>query len=342
MATAPVIKFPETRLEPGIYLRLPEKEYHTDSAVGSSDIRTMRKGAHKYWHHSWMNPKRAPFDEKTTPSKIMGKAIHKELLEGREALAEMFVRRPADPAGASPSDKAAVTKKLNGQLKDHQFLLKADEYDFVLECGDLIKAHPDLGTVLDGGLREVSVIFDYPVEDFIDETTGETDGFTVRCKCRFDLLKPRGIGDLKSIANEMDLLLATACRRAITAYRYPLQAEHYLEGRRRLPELVKAGKIFGFPEKSALSTKQYLEAIADEKRFAFQYIFVPKDGDPDAESWTLSPGNDLLSNEREVIDATLRNYKKFLQTYGTEQRWPLIKSVSELTLSELPNWYGVE
>lgn len=344
MATTSVIKFPDARLEPGIYLNLPEKHYHTDPAVGSTDIRTMRKGLHKYWHRSWMNPKRAPFDDKTTPAHIMGKAIHKKLLEGQQAFAATFVRRAVDAPGASPADKSAVTKAANAKLLDHQYLLKADEYDFVVECGELIQAHPDLGTVLDGGLREVSVIFDYPVEDVMDETTGLVDGYTVRCKARFDLLKPRGIGDLKSIANEQDILLSTACLRDITKYRYPLQAEHYLEARRRLPALVSAGKVFvmGGSKDDTTKAREYLETVAAEKRFAFQYIFIPKDGDPDAESWTLSPGNPLLASEREVIDDTLRNFKARLQTYGTQQSWPLVKKVEELTLDSLPNWYGVE
>ena len=344
MATTSVIKFPETRLEPGIYLGLPEKQYHEDPALGSTDIRTLRKGAWKYWHRSWMNPKRAPFDDKTTPARVMGKAIHKELLEGRQSFEAKFVRRPPDADGATPGEKSAITKACNAKLLDHQFLLKADDYDFVLECGELIQAHPDLGGVLDGGMSEVSVFFDYPVEDIVNDETGELDGFTVRCKARFDLLKPRGIGDIKSIANEQDILLATACRRAITAHRYPLQAEHYLEARRRLPALVKAGKIFSANGSSADQTRnaEFLEAVAAEKRFAFQFIFIPKEGDPDAESWTLSPGNDLLKYERGAIDDALRIYKHFIQTYGTEQRWPLIKKVEELTLDTLPSWYGVE
>lgn len=342
MATTPEIKYPEGRLAPGIYLNLPEKIYHTDPAVGSSDIRTMRKGLHKYWHRSWMNPKREPFDDKMTPSKIMGKAIHKELLEGRKALAEMFVRRAPDAEGASPADKSALTKKYNAQLKDHQFLLKADEFDFVTECGELIKAHPELSTVLDGGLREVSVFWDAQVEIGRDNDD-EPIYYTVRCKARFDLLKPRGIGDIKSIANEYDDVLAKACKRAITNYRYPLQAEHYCEGRRQLPALVKAGKIFeGKGVSGNTAAIEYLKVIAAEPRFAFQIIFIPKEGDPDAESWTLSPGNPLLQHEREVIDAVLRSYAHALQAYGTQERWPLVKKVTELTIDELPNWYGVE
>lgn len=332
------IEWPKNRLAPGVYFGLPEKIYHTDPALGSTDIRVLKRGGHLYWHRSWMNPTREPFDDDLTAARITGKAIHKLLLEGRQAFEASFIRRPNDPPGATSGDKGTLTKAAKKHLLEHQNLLHGDDFDFISSCGDLIEAHPDLGTVLEGGAREVSVVFD-------KEMPGPDDGdpVLVRCKVRFDLLKPRGIGDLKSIANERDLPLKVACRNDIASHRYPLQFEHYLDGRRHLPALVKAGAVHTWPDyqPDPNHTLEFLERVAAEKQFAFQVIFIPKNGDPDACSWTLSPANPILRFERDVIDGVLQQYIQLMETHGTD-RWPLVDRVEELSQDELPQWYGRE
>lgn len=336
------IEYPKNRLEPGIYFGLPEEIYHTDPAIGSTDIRTIRKGPHLYWHRSWLNPNRAPFDSNMTPAKIMGKAIHKDLLEGRQAFGSTYVRRPDDSPGATPAEKGALTKACNAKLRDNQYLLKADDYDFVLGCGELVSNHPELGTVLEGGAREVSIIFDKPLTE-----EGDTNGHavtTVRCKSRIDLLKPRGLGDIKSIANEMDRPLKAAARRDIENYRYPLQGAHYLDSRAYVPQLVKAGKVHVWPgfTPDPNHCVEFMERVAAEREYAFQIIFIPKNGDPDACSWTISPRNPIIEFERRAIDDALWTFAKYLSEYGTNQRWPLVDKVEELTLDELSQWYGRE
>jgi PDDEXK-like domain of unknown function (DUF3799) len=335
-------KFPDSRLAPGIYLGLPEKPYHEDSALGSTDIRTLRKGPHLYWHRSWMNPLREPFDDDITPARIMGKAIHKQLLEGGQAFTSVFIRRPPDDEGATSAEKSALTKEWNKKLRDGQHLLKSGDWDFVMDCGRLIEAHPDLSKVLSGGLREVSVVWDRVVTT--GEDTDDRRPVTARCKARFDLLKPRGIGDLKSIANELDLPLKQACRRAFENHRYGLQAEHYMDGRRQIGALLRAGAVHFMgvvsnDDKDATLT--LLRQCAAEKQFAFQIIFIPKNGDPNCASWTLSPGNPILEYERRCIDDALLTYASHLESYGTD-RWPLEDRVEEMAIEELSSFYGRE
>ncbi len=59
-------------LRAGIYFGLDEVRYHSDPAVGSTDIRRLRRSAPDYWWHSHMNPARPPIDEaifaRNTPS----------------------------------------------------------------------------------------------------------------------------------------------------------------------------------------------------------------------------------------------------------------------------------
>src|ERR1017187_4825962 len=93
---------------------LDEVHYHLDPAVGSTDIRRLRRSAPDYYWHSWMHPSRPPVDEvKPTPARLLGKAMHKLVLEGQAAFDRLYVRRPDDEDGATSADKSAVTKAVN-------------------------------------------------------------------------------------------------------------------------------------------------------------------------------------------------------------------------------------
>ena len=106
-------QFPE--LPDGIYIGLDEDRYHADTALGSSNIRDLLKGSNQFWFKSWMNPLRKP--SKETPSKIMGKATHKLLLEGRKAFDAIYVRGPYDDSfDGSPAEKSALTKAAKAKL----------------------------------------------------------------------------------------------------------------------------------------------------------------------------------------------------------------------------------
>lgn len=315
-------------LPDGIFIGLDEETYHSDSALGSTDIRTVRKGANEYWHRSSMNPKRPPVMAASTPARAVGKALHALLLEGEPKLKKYFVRRPADPAGATPSEKGAITKAANAKLMEGQTLLHGDDWDFITGVKDIIDSDPELKGCLDGGLSEVSVFWT------------RKDG--VRMKVRFDKLKLRGIGDVKTIANERERELGTACRLDIHTYRYDIQAEHYLEGRRQLPALVTAGSVFDGNGEVILPGPhlKFLNDVAKQKDFAFQFVFVPKTGAPDAWSCVLSPGNPILSTARVDIETAVDYYKLALSRFGTKDRWLPMRAVEELAIEELPIGFG--
>ena len=317
-------------LPDGVYLDLPEDQYHADSALGSTDIRTLRKGANLFWWKSDMNPKR-PVQNDDTPGKVVGRALHALLLEGEDKLKKNFVRRPDDPKDATTAEKTAVTKAAKAKLLSHQDLLHAKEWEFITGCKSIIDDDPDLKGCLDNGLSEVSVFWT------------RKDG--VRCKARFDKLKLRGIGDIKSIANERERELGTACRLHIHTYRIDIQAEHYLEARRQLPALIKAKKVSqpnGFAEDNPddIARLEFLDAVVAQKDFAFQLVFLPKQGAPDAWSCVLSPGNPILMTARVDIESAIDFYKLALKTYGTKQRWLPRREVSELAIEEMPAGFG--
>src|ERR1700693_1904245 len=94
-------------LPDGIYINLSNDAYHADSALGSTNERNLLKGANVYWARSPMNKKRKK--EKRTEAKIVGSAIHKLLLEGREAFDAEYVRGPYDgDSDLSSAEKSAL------------------------------------------------------------------------------------------------------------------------------------------------------------------------------------------------------------------------------------------
>ncbi len=323
-------------LSDGIYIGLPADAYHADDALGSSNIRDLLKGGNLYWHKSGLNPKRPK--EKPTPSKILGTATHMLLLEGRKAFDAVYVRGPygEDDDHLSGPEKGQLTKKAKEKLLDGQELLTQADYDFVLGCKDVLDADPELKGCLDNGLSEVSVFWT------------RKDG--VRCKARFDKLKQRGIGDIKTIANERERPLEQACLLDIHTYRYDIPAEHYSEGRRQMRALLTKGSVFvqgddgpsllTAEDKGADEVLSFLARCVAEKTFGFQIVFIPKKGAPDAWSCVLSPGNEILLAARTDIDTAISYYRMAMDKYGRERRWLPEHAVEELTIDKLPYGFG--
>jgi hypothetical protein len=294
----------------GIHFGLDEEQYHRDSALGSSDLRALRRGAKL---------------QIKTKATTVGSAMHTCVLEGRDKFRRLYMRRPDDTPEASSADKSAITRKAN---KDAAALgkiaLHGDEYDLIETCAQVIDDHPDLSGALKGAATEVSVFW-------------ERDG--IRLKCRMDALKPRGIGDLKSIANEYQDRLSIACKWAIKKRRYDIQAEHYMEGRDHVPKLFKAGLAFfhgKFAEDERLRLTKLLEQCSTVKSHAFQFIFVPKDGTPTVWSCILSRQNPMLAMARAHIENALDIFREHCDAYLRNERWAIVEQVGELHSEDMP------
>jgi hypothetical protein len=308
---------------------MPAEEYHSDPSLGSTDLRALMKSPRKYWLRSVRNPARARYEEPDTKQTVMGSAIHTFLLDGETAFYKKYARRPDDQPNATSGQKAATTRSANEAAKAAGVTsLHADDWELIQDIKWLIPSHPDLAHVLVGGEHEVSIFWE-------DERTG------VPLKVRWDILKPGGIGDVKSIANENDLRLEIAAKLAIKRYKYHIQAEHYLEGRRQLQNLFKRGKVWLHESPDLAGAKyDFLEHCADTKKFAFELVFVSKTL-PELWACTLSPGNPILQMARDRIDSALDQYIR-MADQAKEQEWPEVWTLEELDISELPggefNW----
>jgi hypothetical protein len=341
-ATTDVTTTPKGQFYDGIYLGLPSDRYHADEALGSSNIRDLLKGPNLFWHKSRMNPKWSP--DKQTDGKIVGTATHRLLLDGEKFFKAEYVRGPYGPADddLSPGEKSALTKAAKAKLMEGQELLKQEDYDFVVGCKEVLDMDPKLAGCLDNGLSEVSVFWTRP------------DG--VRCKARLDKLKIRGVGDIKTIANERERPLAQACWLDFATYRYDIPAEHYCEGRRQMSALLAAGKVYAGDEPELITdgtpdgvaALEFLKQCVAFKNFGFQLVFIPKKGAPDTFSTTLSQGNPILVGStdplvvgaRADIEDAIDAYKAAMKQFGRNHRWLPGHDVEELDIANLPYNFG--
>jgi hypothetical protein len=336
-----------THIEPGIYFDLPEAIYHGDPAVGSTNVRQLLRSAADFWHHSALNPSRPSVE--SSPAQAYGRAIHCRALEGHEKFLQHYERAP-DPEGLLTTDADlaewlsahGVNKLLRSKSEKivqaigldpkvrilaeferraaeaGRQILKRQDFDRIVQASDLITQNPHLATAFSNGHPEVSVFWD------------RADG--VRCKARFDYLKARGIGDLKSTRNPLGLDFTDNCRRTIANYRYDIQAAHYLEARRHIPQLLD--NVQGDHD------HDWLAQVADTKEFGFVFVFFQADDAPISWACSLSPGNPILEIGRMAIEHAIERYKDFAQRFAPNEPWTLAEPVEELTMDQLPYYYG--
>jgi PDDEXK-like domain of unknown function (DUF3799) len=336
-----------TSIEPGIYFGLDETTYHADKAVGSTDAKRLRRSAADYWHHSALNPSRPSVEP--SPAQAYGRAIHLRVLEGHDKFLARYERAP-DPEGLlvtdadlaewltahgvnklprSKNEKIVQALSIDPNVRilseferraaeAGREILKRPDFDRIIMASDLITQNPHLATAFSNGHPEVSIFWD------------RDDG--VRCKARFDYLKIRGIGDLKSTRNPLGLDFPDACRRAIANYRYDIQAAHYLEARRQIPKLLD--NVQGDHD------DYWLEEVATAEEFGFVFVFFQAEDAPISWACSLSPGNPVLEIGRIAIEHAIQRYKDFSQRFAPDEPWMLAEPVEELTVDQLPGYYG--
>lgn len=244
---------------------MPEEEYHKHAALGSSGVRDLLISPLTFWAKSNMNPDK---EEEETDAKDYGKAYHKLLLEGEDAFNSSYTE-DLDPAdyedclksgeqlrekcvdlGLSKSGTIAeMTKRIHE--KDSSALLwldlitqhQAKHSDKIflsrknmmrLWLGKRSIDASEAAEMLDGGHSEVSIFW-------TDKITG------VKCKARFDKLKPNHINDLKTFSNSKGKILEKSVHDSITNYKYSIQARMYIDGLENVLETIKDERL-GSPD----------------------------------------------------------------------------------------------
>ncbi|GJE01452.1 PD-(D/E)XK nuclease-like domain-containing protein [Methylobacterium isbiliense] len=305
---------PPEPLADGIHFGLDEARYHADLALGSSDLKRLAAEPADYWFASPLNPHRAP--DETTPAQALGKAVHKLVLEGEQAFASSFVRRP--------DDLARLTAKARAELAPNgETVLPGEDFDRVRLAADHVLANPHLIASFVGGAPEVSIVW-----------TDDVDGEPVRRKTRFDYLKPRAVVDLKSVSPTRVASFPETCRRALAQWNYPVQAAAYLQARGQLARFVAEGAVHGDHDPA------WLARVAAAPAYAFVFVFWSTGDAPLTWGTALSPGNDVVTIAEKVVDTALWNYVAARRAHGLDRPWVDHAPLEELDLDDLPRWWG--
>lgn len=294
----------------GVYFDYPEADYHLAPALGSTNHRQLLRSGPDFWWNSWMNAAR-PVEDDDSHAKIVGRAMHACVLDGRATFLDRYA-----PTFAPGNRKDGIEER-KVIAAAGKIALKFDDYQRILAADALIKANQSIAGAFTGGHHEVSVFW----------TT--SDG--VPCKARFDYLKPFAIVDLKSIRNMRETEFVDACRRRIADYRYDIQAAHYMEARAVMPSLP----VFGYAGDAA-----WLERVMTAPEYAFTIIFFQGDDAPISWGCSMSPKNPILEIARRSISAARWRYTQYLEQFGTSNAWVLSEPLAELSLDEMPKWFG--
>lgn len=316
-------EFHVKQFDDGIYFGLDEQAYHADPALGSGNTKQLAYAPCDFWWNSWMNPMRP--HRKETPSTTLGTALHVLTFHGEAEFDRRYMRGAEHDDDMTPAEKSALTKEAKKIAAAKGLIaLPAAGHDRIAIVAAKVLKNPKLAQAFSGGMPEVSLFW----------TKVCKDGRTIRKKGRLDYLKPRGIGDLKSVANQHEMPFPRACMNHIANYSYHVQAKHYMDGRACMPGFVADGRVNGDCDPSLL------KAFAAAQRFGFQWIFWQTERAPITWSRILSPANpmcDLAANTIERADA---NYLSYMERFGAGEMWLEDDEPRELHMEDMPGYFA--
>ena len=338
-------------MKPGIYINLPEDEYHAVDALGSTSIKALFEDPVEYQWDKLYNE-----DDKESAARTLGSAIHCRLLEGRKAFEKTYYckldPKPHIELGAlNTVDEMKDWLRANGEnvsgrkadlieriraadpnqpilediISEHALenegktLLTEVQWERCSDAAAWCQLDPLLSAFMtDGtftlGLTEVSVI-------------AEIDGVPV--KARFDMLAHHMILDLKSFQPFMNRDPVMAIPYAIRKMGYLLQAGHYLNVWQEAKKLYAAGKIYGkYPE-------GFFDKVFAREAPVWTWLFVKTVGAPQPYVRGLSPdGTARVYAQQNALEAILF-YKQKVEKYGRDVPWPPENRAIELGDEEL-------
>jgi hypothetical protein len=325
-------------MKPGIYINLPEDEYHAIDALGSTSIKELADDPVEFQYKRLLEE-----EDPETQSKILGSAIHKRLLEGRAAFEASHYCK-LDPS-VYVKDGALVTVEdlkqwlrnnglnVSGKKDDlKQRVREADPSQMILD--DIVEEHRAknegkielnhkqwervnaaaewcqmdelVGPFMqDGtftlGLNEVSVV-------------AEIDGVPV--KARFDVLANHMILDLKSFQPFLNKQPIMAIPYHIRKMGYVLQAGHYLNVWQEAKLLAQKGLIFGsYPD-------GFFDKVFSRERPTWTWLFLKTTGAPQPYVRELSFDSMVYHRCQQDAKEAILFYRQKVSKYGLDQLWP--------------------
>ena len=348
----------ETGIIPnGVYLDMPAALYHADPSLSASGIKAMVASPLTYWHQ-YLDPNRE--DESSTPAKVLGRAIHKLVLEGPDAFNRDYLAepRPEDYPGCLQGVEALREKcgelglKKSGTLEEmsHRILdvdphcllwpviksafqanvaagsqevLSKDAHQQCLRARVAIHSNDAARTALTGGLSEVSVFWTTP------------NG--VPMKSRFDYLKPQAIIDLKTFSNQNGAPVDSAVVAAVTRYQYHVQAYVYMQAAKAAKELILSGCVSG-DDTNAL---QQFARVNDDPRFFFVFLETGPATNVLVREFVQSRGNVMSlvwETGGKIATRAINDWKGCMDRFGPHQPWAMNQQARPFMDEEFPLW----
>ena len=346
----PVI--PTEGTEPGIYFGMSDEAYHSDPALGSTDLRKLLIAPSEF-HYSWSgNPE--PEETEETDALLFGRAVHKLVLEGQEAFEAEYACKPEGPdvlesaedmrawlRGRGLLDKGtmeAMSERIlaidprvriqrvivEQERRAGRTILSDAAYRRILMASAYITKNPNLARSFQGGRCEVSVFW---------IRRG------IRLKARLDYLRVirwqerrcAVISDLKSFGRvKPGQDLEQAVGEAAAGYK--IQTAHYLEGLRHAKQHIRDGLIHGRVD------LDWLQRVQTAQTSLFAFIFYKSQGAPYAQAKLLSPENPILEIARRDVETALDRFELYHDTHGPAGPWVSLEEPQELSIDDLPRW----
>ena len=341
----------------GLYFNMTDDEYHAIPALSASGLKMLKNNPSKFWWWSWMNPEKEQGD---TDAKVIGKAFHKRILEGKEAFYSEYAREytnDSDDLIRTGNDIKAILREekekddtvrisFSSVDEGYKMLLAID-----MKYRDKIYAYllADYQTehagkiflsnwVVDRIELAAKVIENHPYlkAAFIGGYSEVScvwydERYNEWFKCRYDYLKVSTINDLKTFTRMSNKHIERYLPDVIAKYSYNIQATLYIYSMEYAKRFAGEGKVFGDVDEA------WLKAFATRPCDQFRFVFQQKEEIPNAYEVIFSKEHGMYDSCMAMISTGVDNYKKMVKDFGTEL-WPEIIPPLVLTDDAYPIW----
>jgi PDDEXK-like domain of unknown function (DUF3799) len=280
----------------GIYLDMPDNEYHADTALGASGICDLLVSPVVFWRNSPMNAERV--DEQTEAS-LFGDYFH-AIMDERE---EPYCVKPAGMSFSTKEGKAF--KEQNG---DKIFV----PFDTHTKARNMARAVREFVAIGQKAASEVSYFW--------------TDKSGYRCKIRIDRLCIDQAFDWKTVSNSMNKDTDTLIAHTVAAHRYHIKAFWYQTGINHMLDQLKKK---GHPtvRQGILDSDIAAALAARQSTLPFWYVFVESNHVPEivVRRFVSHDANGGLNAYARAainaIDRATGYYAQFMKSHGPDRPW---------------------
>lgn len=292
----------------GIYFRMPEAEYHADTALGASGIVDLNISPLAYYSKSaWAKARvEEEKDEKETAATIRGTYFH-------EALAGVRPTVIVKPAGMSFATKEGKDFKAS---HPGATFIKAEDTARVQQMIDAMRETGVLDRIggVGGGISEISFFF--------------TDKAGRRRKIRFDRLYNGEAFDWKTMANKGNKDLETLVAHTVATFRYHVKAFWYQVGLQAMKAMINAKGAAAFMTETSEADYAAMLAVSQSDAIVpFWYVFLENSGVPNivvrkfVSHDATGQLNAYFRGAKQEVERALGVFDAFGRSHGFEKPW---------------------